>query len=111
VLGELLLTRLVPMLWAEFLPDGLRDAANLRGWPGLTWHAALFCHQEPFVANLGIAVISISAFVLGARFGPMRFFVWLAALAVILLNAGILYVTIHTCLRATAAAAGIPVGL
>jgi hypothetical protein len=109
-LGDILLTRFVPTLWAEFLPWGLQQAATLRGWPGLIWQSALLCHHHQTSVQAAIAVVSLTCLVLGSRIGPMRFLVWLAALGVILLDGAILFGTIHTCLRATAAAAGIPLG-
>lgn len=109
--GDVLLTRLVPMVWASLLPGGLEQAATLRGWPALVWRAAVYCHvhQGPVQAAIGVAVVvSLLLSFMGGR--PLRIVVWLCAVGVILADAGILVVTIQSSLSATAADVGLDLG-
>jgi hypothetical protein len=110
VLADVLLTWLVPTVWAQLLPGGLDQAALLRGWPGLVWHAAVYCHFRQSHVQIAIAALSVFCFLLSYRVHPVRYVVWVAAVGVIVLNALILFVTMQTCLRATAADAGFPLG-
>jgi hypothetical protein len=107
ILAYQLLVRLVPLLWSELLPGHLEQAETFRGWPGLVWLLATQCHQ-----NFGMA-LSFGACVVGAAvvicgwMRPLRLLVWIASVAVILLDAGIVYVAIRTALDASAQAAGL----
>lgn len=111
IVADLLLTRLVPMVWESLLPGGLEQAATLRGWPALVWRSAVYCHvhQGPVQVFIGLAfVLSVLLSFLGGR--PLRIVVWLSAAGIILINAGILVVTLQSSLRATAASAGLDLG-
>jgi hypothetical protein len=107
VTADVLLAWLVPMIWDSILPHGLDEARTLRGWPALVWRGAVFCHYRQPMVQGAVAVVSVTALLIGSRSRPLRWLVWLCAAGVILLNAGILVVTINTGLRATAAAAGV----
>jgi hypothetical protein len=107
ILADVMLTRLVPMIWEALLPHGLEQVATFRGWPALIWRSAVFCtmHQRPVLIAIGVAFV-VSCLI-SFRVRPLRMVVWLSAAAVIALNAAILLVTIQTSMRATAAVAGI----
>lgn len=111
VIMELLLTRLVPRAWAALLPRGLEQASGFQGWPRLVWNAALFCHRYEQPVFIAIAVVTILGFVVASRSRLIGILIWLSAVGVILLDAGIIVVTILTSLQATSADAGIPLGL
>jgi hypothetical protein len=107
VLGYQLLVRLVPKVWASLLPGGLDQAAQFRGWPGLVARLSVTCQQN-FTATIAVgAGIVIAAYLWGRWVRPLRFLVWLAALAVIVLDAGIIYVTLRSSMEATFEGAGI----
>jgi uncharacterized membrane protein len=82
----------------------------LRGWPGLVWRLALFCHRDFGAAVLIGGLFVVGAIAVGALLRPLRILVWLAAVGVILADAGIVYVTLRTALEATAAESGIGAG-
>ncbi len=107
VLADLLLTRLVPAVWENTLPGGLEQAATLRGWPAILWRAAVFCHWRQGQVQAGIGAVAALALVLGYRYRPVRFFVWLLAAGVIVLNAAIIALTLRTGLAASALNLGI----
>lgn len=110
VLGYQLLVRLVPQVWGEMLPGGMDQARSFRGWPGLVGNLAWSCHQN-FAAALVIGGLFVAGTILVSGWlRPLRFLVWLAAIGVILADAGIVYVTMRTALEATAAASGIGQG-
>lgn len=101
VLGYQLLVRLVPKVWGSSLPGGLAQARQLRGWPGLVAALAVVCDRN-FSSVLGIGAATVVAAFLWVRWaGPLRFLVWLAAVAVILVDAGIVYVTLRTSMAVT----------
>jgi hypothetical protein len=107
VLGYHLLVRLVPMVWAATLPGGLDQARMLRGWPGLVFRLAVLCSNQLPAVAWGIGGMTLSAF-LAARLGwPGRVLSWVAAVAMIVVDAAIVVVTVGTALTATAAGAGI----
>ena len=110
VVGYQLLVRLVPQVWSTTLPGGLAQARFFRGWPGLVWHVALFCHRNFSTVLLVGGLLVAGAIVVGGWLRPLRFLVWLAAVAVILADAGIVYVTLRIALVATAADSGIGQG-
>jgi hypothetical protein len=110
VLGYQLLVRLVPRVWSTTLPGGLGQARFLRGWPGLVYRLALFCYRDFSAVLLVGGLLVAAAVVVSGWLRPLRFLVWLAAVAVILADAGIVYVTLRTALEATAAASGIGQG-
>jgi hypothetical protein len=102
IVGYQLLVRLVPRVWATMLPGGWEQANTFRGWPGIVWALALACHQHFAAVAVIIGGTTLFAFVL-IRIAPLfRFPVWLVAVGVILLDAGILYITLRTSLEAVA---------
>ncbi len=110
VLGYQLLVRLVPRVWGELLPGGMRQARFLRGWPGLVGNLAWSCHLH-FSAVLVIGGLFVAgAILVSGWLRPLRFLVWLAAIGVILADAGIVYVTLRAALETTADASGIGQG-
>lgn len=106
-LGYQLTSRLVPMVWGSMLPGGLTQAQTFRGWPGLIWTLALQCHRNFATALFWLVAIGATGFVLAIFARPLRPIVWLMALATILIDAGIVYVTLRTAIEATAMQAGI----
>jgi hypothetical protein len=110
VLGYQLLVRLVPRVWSTTLPGGLAQARFLRGWPGLVWRLAWFCYYDFRTVLVIGGLLVAGAIVVSGWLRPLRFLVWLAAVGVILADAGIVYVTLRTALEATAAASGIGQG-
>lgn len=109
-LGVVLLTELLPRLYENLLPGGLRQAQTLRGWPGLVWQSAVLCYDNRPAAGLGIAGVAAVAFVLAGRSRLLGFLCWLAAFGVIVLDASILATALQVSLRATSAAAGLDLG-
>jgi hypothetical protein len=108
LLGQQLLVRFVPMVWEALLPGGLDAASTLSGWPGLIWRAAVFSHVHQtgiFAAIAGIGIVSV---MLGGRSFLFRVLLRLAALGVIVLDAGIVMVALKVSYRATADASGLP---
>jgi hypothetical protein len=99
ILGYQLLVRFVPMVWSSLLPDGLAQAADLPGWPGLIYRLGWICHNRsvPVLATLG--GISLAGFVLSRGPWPFRVLVWLAAVGCVFLDAGIVFVAIMTCVN------------
>lgn len=107
ILTQLLLSRLVPMLWATLLPGGLDQATQLRGWAGLLWKAVCLSHDFPERIAAGIAIAALLALILSYRHRSIRFLVWLGAASVIALNAAILFLTLRTSMAASALDLGI----
>ncbi|GAC1468532.1 MAG: hypothetical protein NVSMB9_11290 [Isosphaeraceae bacterium] len=110
VLADLLLTRLVPRVWHSLLPGGLEQAMTLQGWPGLVWRSAVFCHDQQGFVQVSIGLSLVLAILLSLAGRLPRLLVWLSAVGIILVDAGILVVTIQSSLRATAASAGLDLG-
>jgi hypothetical protein len=110
MLADGLLVRFVPMVWASVLPNGLDSARRLVGWPGVVWRLALFCHFNQPVVLVFIAIALVGGLFLGYLFRPVRWLTWLAALGMIVINALILYVTLHAGLQATVEQSGLPIG-
>ena len=106
VMGNLLLTRLVPVIWESCLPRGLEQASSLRGWPGMVWRLALFCHsyQQSVWVVIGAAVVA--SLVISVLLRPLRALVWLSAVGVIVADAAILVITLMASLSMTVAGAG-----
>jgi hypothetical protein len=108
LLGHQLLVRFVPMVWEALLPGGLDAASTLNGWPGLLWRTAVFSHVHQagiLAAIVGVGVVSL---VMGGRSFLFRLLLRLAALSVIVLDAGIVMVALKVSYRATADASGLP---
>ena len=106
-LAYLLLTQLLPRVWATTLPGGLETATTFRGWPGLVWRIAVVAHHH----FLGVCVIG-AALVLGSllltRLGAFgRLLAWLLAVSIVLVNGAILYVTIRVPVEVVISADGL----
>lgn len=99
ILGYQLLVRFVPMVWSTLLPEGLTQAENLRGWPGLIYRLGWICHTRFEQVLLALGGISVAGFVLSCGPWPARVFVWLAAVGCVLIDAGIVFVAIMTCVQ------------
>jgi hypothetical protein len=94
-MAYLLLTYLLPRVWATTLPGGLETAARLGGWPGLVWRLAVVAHAH----FIGVCVVSATIVFISTlltRGGVVgRLLAWLLAVATVLVNGGILYVMIR----------------
>ena len=99
ILGYQLLVRFVPMVWSTLLPEGLEQAADLPGWPGLIYRLGWICHTRFVPVLVALGGISIAGFVLGCGPWPARVVVWLAAVGFVLVDAGIVFVAIMTCVN------------
>ena len=106
-MADVLLTWLVPAIWESLLPHGLEDVGRFDGWPGLLWRGVLISRSRQGIVQGTIVVVCVLSFLLGYRSRIIRMLLWVSALAVILLNAGILYVTLHASLRMSAASVGL----
>jgi hypothetical protein len=106
ILGYQLLVRFVPMVWASMLPGGLDQASQFRGWPAVVWHFSRYCRLRFPAVVLILGGAAGLGFLLSAL-RPLRIFVWLAAIAVVAVDAGILIVTLRTAMTATMQDAGI----
>lgn len=105
-LGYLLASRLVPMVWGSMLPGGLDQARSFRGWPRLVRELAVRCHRD-FLGTVGVLTgIGVAGLFLSAFVRPLRPVVWLMAVAAILADAGIVYVTLRVAVEATARNSG-----
>lgn len=107
LLGFQLVHRLVPMVWSTMLPGGWQQANHLRGWPGLVWGLAVASHESFLTSCLWLGGLWVGAMVFSASARPLRPLLWLLAVGAIGADAGIVYVTLTTSIRATAQAAGI----
>jgi hypothetical protein len=96
-LGYLLLATLVPQVWPALLATEPGEA--LRGWPLLVWRTSEFClaHRSGILA--GLVAVSLVVIVLTYRVGFLRPLVWLLALGVVVVDAGILATTLLACLQ------------
>ncbi|WP_406695387.1 hypothetical protein V5E97_30620 [Singulisphaera sp. Ch08] len=101
ILGYQLLVRFVPMVWSTLLPEGLAQAENLSGWPGLIYRLGWICHTHYELVLVALGCISIAGFVLSWGPWPARVLVWLAAVGFVLVDAGIVFVAIMTCVNLT----------
>jgi hypothetical protein len=106
ILGYQLLVRFVPRVWAALLPGGLEQAGHLGGWPGLVLRLAVVCHQHFFGVCVFMGSVVAAGLMLGRGNRLLRAFVWVAAVAVILLDAGIIYVVLRASMQATLEGAG-----
>jgi len=101
ILGYQLLVRFVPMVWASLLPGGLAQAESFRGWPGLIYRLGWICHHHFQQVLLVLGGISLAGFVLSRGPWPARAMVWLTAVGLVLVDAGIVFVAIMTCVNLT----------
>ena len=107
LVGYQIVARFVPMTWASILPGGLEKARFFRGWPGLIWALSVQSHRNlPGTAGTLAAIVAIG-FGLSLFARPLRPVVWLVALAAVLADAGIVYVTLRVAVEATAREAGL----
>jgi hypothetical protein len=88
------------------LPGGFEQALRLGGAPSLLARLAWLVHVRSANTAVILGVVAVSGFVVSTFLRPLRFLVWLAGVAALLLDAGIVIVTLHTALVATAAEAG-----
>jgi hypothetical protein len=97
-LGYLLLARLIPQAWPALLAND--PATSLRGWPLVVWRLSQAClaHQRPILA--GLVASCLVMLVLSYRSRTVRFLVWVAAVGVVVVDAGILVCTLLACLQA-----------
>lgn len=107
IVGYQLLVRFVPLVWSSLLPGGMGQAAALPGWAGLVGRLATLCRHRFEPVALLLTVVAVAGFVLGRGPWPLRLLVWLAAVGVVLLDAGIVLVAILTSLQATAQGSGL----
>ncbi|MEO6810313.1 MAG: hypothetical protein ABI353_14450 [Isosphaeraceae bacterium] len=107
VTGYQSLARLVPRVWAATFPGGLEQAETLFGWPSLVWRLSTACRFHFLEVVIVMGMVTTLAFVTSTWLRPLRFLVWFAAIALILIDAGILVVTIRTALAVTADASGL----
>jgi hypothetical protein len=90
-----LLTYLLPRVWAAALPGGLDSTLQLRGWPRLVWQLAILAHGH-FVGVCVVFAVIVLLSTLLTRAGAIgKLLAWLLAVATVLVNGGILYVTIR----------------
>lgn len=98
-LGYQLLARFVPMVWDGLLQGGLAQASTFTGLPGLVFRLARFCALDPPFVMMVLGGVGLAGFVIAFTARPLRFVVWLAALAVILIDGLILAVTLEASLN------------
>jgi hypothetical protein len=106
-LAYVLLVQMVPMMWSTLLPAGIEQADTLVGLPAIVWHLSVLFRLRTQSALVILGGLTAAGFVVSALLRPLRFVVWLAAVAVVVIDAGILIVTIKTALEATIQSAGI----
>ncbi|MFO0909429.1 MAG: hypothetical protein U0794_13935 [Isosphaeraceae bacterium] len=97
-LGFFLLTRVIPSIWPALL--GGDPGQMLRGWSLLVWKTAMVAARYDTVILAGLAVASLIVLTLTYRVGLLRPVVWLAALGVVVIDAGLLASTILACIEA-----------
>lgn len=107
MLAHFLLSRLVFTIWETLLPGGLDQADSFVGWPGLVWHAAVFCRVNYLGTAIAMGVAALVAFIATSWGRLFRVALWLAAVSVLILNAGILVIVLRSSMHANAAAAGL----
>jgi hypothetical protein len=107
ILGYQLLVRFVPLVWFAFLPEGFNQAQHLPGGAGLVWRLATACHDHFDRVAIVLGGIAAAGFVLDRGPRMSRFLVWLAAFAVVVVNASILAIAIKTSMEATIRGSGL----
>jgi hypothetical protein len=98
-LGYFLLSALIPPVWPALI--GSDPGAILRGWPFFVWAGGEFCLEHPSQVRIGLVIVSVVVVVATYRIGLLRPLVWLSAVGVILIDAGILATTLLACLQAS----------
>jgi hypothetical protein len=106
-LGYVLLVRFVPMMWTALLPGGIEQASELTGLPALVWRLSVLFRLRSESAIVILGGLAGAGLLISTILRPLRLVVWLAAVGVVLVDAGILMVTIKTALEATMQSAGI----
>jgi hypothetical protein len=106
VLADFLLVYLVPYIWETVLPRGLDGADAMVGMGALLWRSVVYCQLYQNGVRVGIVAATVAA-MLVSRARPLRVAVWASAVGVLLMNAGILVVTLHAGLSETAAHVGL----
>ncbi len=94
-MSYVLLTSLLPRVWATALPGGLDAAGRLQGWPGLIWHLALFAYAHFFAVMVSFGLIFLGTTLLTKAGGIGRLLAWLVAVSTVLVNGSILYMTLR----------------
>ncbi|HEV3122774.1 MAG TPA: hypothetical protein VGY53_12760 [Isosphaeraceae bacterium] len=107
LVGHQLLLRFVPMVWSATLPGGIQRAHTLRGWGGLLWALCVLFFVRFDQVVLILFGVWIGALVLSFLNRYIRLLVWLIAFAVVMLDFGILFVTLQTALHSGMREAGI----
>jgi len=107
LLGYQLLVRFVPMAWSILLPGGLDQAARFRGWPGLLWRVANMAYGRYPASAIAFGSVGLAGVIISVIAPPLRFLVWLAAIAVIALDAAIVVAVVTTAVAVTAQEAGL----
>lgn len=106
--GILLLGWLLPRLWATLLPGGLNQASRFQGAPGLLYQLAVACYRFAPALMLVACVVTVVSWVVARAAMPLRLLVWLLAVVVVAIDAGILVVGMRAAMTANAAASGLP---
>lgn len=100
LLGHQLLVKLVPRVW----PSVVNDATwgRLAPWQQATWRLAQLLYGHDSAVFLAVGGVFLAAVVVGYKSKTVRFLIWLAAIAVILLNMAVLFTTYRLSLAAAA---------
>jgi hypothetical protein len=98
--GLVWLAMMLPRVWAATLPGGLVQAAAFGGWPGLVWDAAVAAHR--YFAAIGGAIVGLTilGLPLASRSGAIRWGFRLLAMLAVLLDFGLVFVTMRVALAA-----------
>lgn len=107
LLGDRLLIWLVPMVWNATLPGGFDQALKLQGLGGLLAQVAWALRARSRFIELVLGGIAIAGFLVSHFVRPLRILVWLAAVAMVLVDAGIVFVTLKTALAVTTSDIGL----
>jgi hypothetical protein len=94
------LTELLPRVWEVTLPGGLAQAAGLRGWPGLLWASAAGAHRNRAILAGGIAAAALVGLALARSSTAFRWGFRLLALLAVLLDFGLVFLTMRVALAA-----------
>jgi hypothetical protein len=106
LVGVVWLTELLPRVWEATLPGGLAQAASFRGWPGLLWSLAVGAHRNRGPLLGGIAAVALVGLALARSSTAFRWGFRLLALAAVLLDVGLVFLTMRIALAASGGFAG-----